>query len=236
MCPAEPHSHVPAVQGAVPPACVVWGALQRCDVERSRVSLTPSFIIIRDDVLLISSSSKGESESLFCLRRDRDKALTARERRKKEGKNTVRDEEKKSKRFMMPFIKREDVCVCAGWQIFAIKLQGATERQILNRHIRAAGKLTRMPHNYIYYTALGNSWFWLVSHSIQWSDGFLFSGVHENTLNKTVHPNDWNGCYFHGLALSHLIYINTTAPSSVWDIDPNGLQYKIYWNVKVFFL
>lgn len=46
---------------------------------------------------------------------------------------------------MLPFIKRED-CVCAGWQIFAIKLQGATERQILKSHIRTAGKLRPVSH------------------------------------------------------------------------------------------
>lgn len=39
----------------------------------------------------------------------------------------MRNEEKKSECFMIPFIKKEDMCVCAGRQIFAIKLQGATE-------------------------------------------------------------------------------------------------------------
>ncbi len=88
------------------PLRALCGALCSAVMSNAAVSASPppssSYVMMFS---LTSSSSKGESESLFCLRRDRDKALTARERRKKEGKETVRDEEKKSKRCMMPFIK-----------------------------------------------------------------------------------------------------------------------------------
>lgn len=105
-----------------------------------------------------------------------------RERGKTEGKTTVRDEEKKSECFMIPFIKMEDMCVCAGWQIFAIKLQGATER--LTLYTGWCPIITFITH---LWEILDSDW------SITASSGLIFPNIHSRPWQCCLseHSSGW---------------------------------------------